>query len=107
MPFPDGGGPLGPEPIRRVVASHRGALLACYEIEAQRDPALAGMITLTWVIDATGIVSKAAVVSTTMHNERVEKCLVRQVQSWRFPPSGGSAAVNYPFAFRVAGDGGP
>lgn len=105
-PGGDGGGPLGTEPIRRVVMAHVGALRACYEMEAQKNPALAGKITLAWTIEPTGVVSKAAVASTTMHDERVEKCLVRQVQSWRFPQSGGSAAVSYPFTFGVAGDGG-
>jgi hypothetical protein len=98
----DAGHGLGPEPIRRVVLAHRGALQACFELESRKDPGLGGSITVDWVIDANGSVSDARMAESTMHNQRVEGCVVNEVRSWRFPPSDGRSTVSYPFSFGAA-----
>jgi hypothetical protein len=90
---------LTPEQIRRVVLAHRGALRACYEMQAQKDPTLAGGVTATWTIDPTGVVTSAAISGSTLGNAAVEGCVLRQVRSWRFPESAKPSNVNYPFKF--------
>ena len=45
-------GGLSPEQVRRVVMAHIGAVRACYESEAQRNPGLKGGVTVAWQIDA-------------------------------------------------------
>jgi hypothetical protein len=94
-------GGLSPEQIRRVVMAHKGALQACYEIEAQKDPTLKGGVTLAWTIDATGAVTSANVSGSTIHNARVEGCVLRQVRAWHFPASDGVSQVGYPFSFGI------
>jgi hypothetical protein len=95
---------LSAEQVRRVVMSHTGALRACYEGEAQRNPNLAGGVTVAWQIDPDGKVSTANVASTTLNNARVEGCVVRQVRTWHFPQSESSTRVDaYPFKFAVGG----
>jgi hypothetical protein len=97
-------GGLSPEQIRRVVMSHIGAVRACYETEAQRNPSLKGGVTIQWQIDATGNVTTASVGSTTLSNARVEGCVVRQVQKWKFPSSDSPTTVaGFPFKFGVGG----
>jgi hypothetical protein len=97
-------GGLSPEQIRRVVLAHQGALRACYESEAQRNPNLRGGITATWQIDPSGQVSSASIAQTSLGNARVEGCVVRQVKSWRFPASATATNVaSYPFKFGVGG----
>jgi TonB family protein len=81
--------------------AHKGALQACYEIEAQKDPTLKGGVTVAWSIDPSGSVTSANVASTTMHNARVEGCVLRQVRAWRFPASDGSSQATYPFSFGI------
>jgi hypothetical protein len=94
-------GGLDPEQIRRVVIAHRGALQACYEIEAQKDPTLRGGVTMSWTIDKTGIVTSATPAGSTIHNARVEGCVLRQVRAWHFPASDGSSQATFPFSFGI------
>jgi TonB family protein len=97
-------GGLSPEQIRRVVMSHLGAVRACYEMEAQRNTGLKGGVTVQWQIDPSGSVTSASVASSTLSNPRVEGCIVRQVQRWRFPASDSPTTVaGFPFKFGVGG----
>jgi hypothetical protein len=94
-------GGLNPEQIRRVVIAHRGALQACYEIEAQKDPTLKGGVTVSWTIDASGGVTSAGLAGSTIHNARVEGCVLRQVKNWHFPSSDGVSQATFPFSFGI------
>ncbi len=94
-------GGLNPEQIRRVVIAHRGALQACYEIEAQKDPTLKGGLTVSWTIDTGGSVTSANVAGSTIHNARVEGCVLRQVRAWHFPSSDGTSQATFPFSFGI------
>jgi hypothetical protein len=97
-------GGLSAEQVRRVVMAHTGALRACYESEAQRNPQLRGGVTVAWQIDATGAVTNASLAGTTLSNARVEGCVVRQVRAWHFPASDAPTTVaGYPFRFGVGG----
>lgn len=101
---PSAKGGLSPEQIRRVVMSHIGAVRACYESEAQRNPGLKGGVTVQWQIDPSGAVTSASVGGSTLSNPRVEGCIVRQVRRWRFPSSDASTTVaGFPFKFGVGG----
>jgi hypothetical protein len=97
-------GGLSPEQIRRVVIAHTGAVRACYETEAQKNPGLKGGMTLSWQIEPSGSVSGVSVAGSTLGNPRVEGCVSRQVKSWRFPASDSSTTVGaFPFKFGVGG----
>jgi hypothetical protein len=97
-------GGLSAEQVRRVVMAHTGALRACYESEAQRNPQLRGGVTVAWQIDATGAVTSASLAGTTLNNQRVEGCVTRQVKAWHFPVSDAPTTVaGYPFRFGVGG----
>lgn len=99
---PSGG--LSPEQVRRVVMAHTGALRACYESEAQRNPQLRGGVTVAWQIDPGGTVTSASLAGSTLTNPRVEGCVVRQVKTWHFPSSDAPTTVAaYPFRFGVGG----
>ncbi|MET0595583.1 MAG: AgmX/PglI C-terminal domain-containing protein [Polyangiaceae bacterium] len=98
-----GTGGLSPEQIRRVVMAHLGALRACYESEAERNPNLKGGVTVQWQIAPEGTVSVASLGGTTLGNPRVEGCVVRQVKGWRFPSSASASSVSWPFKFGLSG----
>jgi len=98
-----GSGGLTQEQIRRVVMAHVGALLACYESEAQRNPNLKGGLSVAWQIAPEGNVTGASLASSTLGNPRVEGCVVRQVKAWRFPSSAKASDVSWPFKFGLAG----
>jgi TonB family protein len=94
-------GGLTPEQIMKVVRTRARAIQACYSRELQRNKGLGGKVIVNWKIDSAGTVSRTKVRSTTMKNGRVEDCVVRQVNSMKFPSpkGGGSATVNFPFIF--------
>lgn len=97
-------GGLSQEQVRRVVMAHLGAVRACYESEAQRNPSLKGGITVAWQIDPSGSVTSASIAGSTLSNPRVEGCVVRQVKGWRFPTSETPTTVaGFPFKFGVGG----
>lgn len=98
-------GSLSKAQIARVVRMHWYQIRYCYESQLRRNPNLSGKIVIKWVIAGTGYVQTAAVVQTTMNNERVENCIARRVRRWKFPQpkGGGIVVVNYPFLFRKAG----
>jgi hypothetical protein len=94
-------GGLSAEQIRRVVFAHKGALQACYEIEAQKDPTLKGGVTVSWTIDPSGAVTSAGLAGSSIHNARVEGCVLRQVKNWHFPSSDGVSQSTFPFSFGI------
>lgn len=97
-------GGLTPEQVRRVVMAHTGALRACYETEAQRNPNLKGGISVAWQIEPGGNVASAQIRQSQLSNPRVEGCVLRQVKAWRFPTSDAATTVaDYPFRFGVGG----
>jgi outer membrane biosynthesis protein TonB len=86
------------------VLAHLGAVRACYESEAQRNPSLKGGVTVQWTIDPTGGVSSATLGGSSLGNPRVEGCVVRQVKGWHFPSSETPTIVaGFPFKFGVGG----
>jgi hypothetical protein len=92
---------LSAEQIRRVVFAHKGALQACYEMEAQKDPTLKGGVSVAWTIDASGSVISAGLAGSSIHNPRVEGCVLRQVKNWHFPSSDGVSQATFPFSFGI------
>jgi hypothetical protein len=101
---PTAHGGLSPEQIRRVVMAHQGALRACYDSELARNPTLKGGVTMTWNIEPGGSVASAGVAGSTIGNDRVSGCVLRQVKSWHFPASESPTNVAaYPFKFGIGG----
>ena len=89
------------EQIERVVRRHARGLRACYEVELQRDPALAGRVTVNWTIGLDGRVVAQNVAENTTTNRNMESCILREVSRMRFDqPDGGMVQVAYPFTFR-------
>jgi outer membrane biosynthesis protein TonB len=100
MRSPDSG--LSADQVRQVVVAHHGALHACYESEAQKNPTFRGSVTLAWTIDASGAVISASITSSTLHNPRAEACILHQVRTWQFPSSDRPSQVQaFPLSFGV------
>ena len=69
----------------------------------QKDPTLHGGVTVSWTIDPSGAVTSAAQTGSTIHNARVEGCVLRQVRTWHFPSSDGVSQATFPFSFLGVG----
>jgi hypothetical protein len=98
------GNELSEKDIRRVVAGHMGSLRSCYQNEVKRNPTVAGTVTAKWEIQPAGHVTKVRLTDSTLHNEHVEGCIVREVLRWRFPSSASGTNAEWPLRFGVAVD---
>lgn len=98
-------GSLSREVIRRVIRRHINEVRFCYEQELSQRPDLAGRVTVSFIISATGAVQTATTSATTLNNARVEGCIVQAVRRWTFPApdGGGVVGVNYPFLLDATG----
>jgi TonB family protein len=98
-------GSVDQEIIRRVVRRHINEVRDCYEQELRTRPDLGGRITVQFTIGQFGQVIAAQLRSSTMGNDRLERCTVQAVRRWEFPKplDGGAATVSYPFVLRPAG----
>ncbi len=87
------------EEVDRVVKSRKGMLQRCYQRELADRPELAGKLVVDFAIDEGGAVTRAKIGSaSTLDDDRVETCVLRQIRNLKFPAKGG-AIVRYPFVF--------
>ncbi len=98
-------GGLAREVIGRVIQEHQSEIKYCYETQLNRNPSLAGKVTVLFTIDGSGTVSDGQVSETTLHNQDTERCMLAKIRRWKFPePAGGGVVkVNFPWIFKPAG----
>lgn len=97
---------LDKDTIDVTVKVHREQAVGCYERALQRDPTLAGQVTVTFDVTQDGTVSEVAVEPAASGEGLglVGACLVERVKAWRFPARmpKGITRVAYPFQFSPA-----
>lgn len=94
-------GAIQPSVIDQVVKRHLASIRYCYQRELQKQPTLAGKLSVKFTIAADGSVSSATAASTTLGSPAVEACVAGRFLKMEFPPlkGGGVAVVRYPFWF--------
>ena len=93
-------GRLPPEVIQRIVRQSFGRLRLCYENGLRKNPALAGRVTVKFVIDRTGSVSTASDGGSDLADTGVIACVVRSFGNLSFPqPEASIVTVVYPIDF--------
>lgn len=74
--------------VLSVVQSHTRAIQDCYKQELKYDPTAKGKVVVRFTINPEGIVTSAAIVSSTVNSPRMESCIISRVKGWRnFPPT--------------------
>jgi len=98
-------GGLAREVIARVIQEHQSEIKYCYEVQLNRNPSLAGKVTVLFTIDGSGTVTDSQVSETTLNNSEAERCMLAKIRRWKFPePAGnGIVKVNFPWIFKPAG----
>ncbi len=92
-------GSLDQKAVNRIVKRNQPAIKHCYEAELRLNPKLNGKVTVEWTIGSTGAVTNASVVSSSLSNSNVEKCILKTVRRWRFPRPEDETVIEYPFIF--------
>lgn len=100
---PEVTGNLDNRAIQKVVKQHIAQVRKCYEKELANDQELKGQLTLQWLIDEGGYVSRIGLLETDMNNNRLESCIEDAIEYWHFPKpkSGDSVHVSCPFSFET------
>ena len=100
---PEVTGNLDKRAIQKVVKQHIAQVRKCYEKELANNQELKGQLTLQWLIDEGGYVSRIGLLETDMNNNRLESCIEDAIEYWHFPkPKGGdSVHVSCPFSFET------
>ena len=96
-------GRLAPATISSVLAAHNKEFTSCYTAESAKDPTLQGRVSLLLVIGADGSVPNARVMAehSTLSNQKVHECLVREAKTLSFDkPEGGRVVTEYPLDFK-------
>lgn len=100
-----GGGILGrqQDDIQAVIVKHNKSIQNCYERELRRNPNLRGKLTVRFTITPRGRVSKVELVSSTLENTKVERCVMSRIRRWNdfgdVDDSYGSTTIRQSYAF--------
>jgi len=92
-----------PEAIQEVLLSHVPAIRYCYERELRRNPTLKGKVSVRITVTPDGSIKDATIVSSTLNNERVERCILARIRLWKdfrlIDPSEGDVTFRQVYAF--------
>ncbi|MFO0725908.1 MAG: AgmX/PglI C-terminal domain-containing protein [Myxococcota bacterium] len=93
------------EDVARVIRRNLPRFKHCYDAELNKEPDLAGKVSVRFMIGQTGGVMETAIAESSIGSQNVEACVMRVMQSLKFtaPKGGGVAVVTYPFVFASAG----
>lgn len=88
--------------IQATIAKYLSQVRACYELGLQRNPGIAGTVSMKFEIGGEGQVNAANVGKSSLGDTSVEQCISEKMLGWKFPkPLGGvSVKVAYPFLLR-------
>jgi TonB family protein len=99
---PEIGAGLDRAHVDPVITRARAGFLACYERRLAAAPTLAGRVVVRLTVDAGGRAVDPTVVSTSLGDVEVQRCLVERFARLRFPaPSRPGVSVTQPLVFRV------
>jgi TonB family protein len=68
--------------VSSIVYAHSSAIQYCYERELKRNPDLKGKIVVRFTILPSGKVKDPRIISSTVKNERVERCVLSRISRW-------------------------
>ena len=89
--------------VSEVVNSHNAAIQYCYQRELKRNPDLKGKLVVRFVINPSGKVKDVKIISSTINNPRVERCVVNRIRRWddfgAIDPAKGDATFRQVYTF--------
>ena len=94
-------GDLERDTILSIVQAEQADVAECYKQALEKNPDLAGEITLQWEITPLGNVRRLAIVQDQVSNHDLTLCVVKEAYTWKFPKTESKlpVGVNFPFQF--------
>jgi hypothetical protein len=93
-------GEIEPNLIERIILKNKYELQLCYELALRRNQLTSGKMEWSWRIDTRGKISQLELVSSSIQDRSMVRCIREKIASWNFPrPRRGSVEVSYPFTF--------
>jgi hypothetical protein len=91
---------LSPAEVSRVVMARYQDFRACYALFMGARPAREGSVTVSFTITQRGRPDGATIGSTTLHDQRIEDCILRRFAMLRFPASDHPTHASFTFSFK-------
>lgn len=89
--------------ISAVVNQHNAAIQSCYQREVKRNPDLKGKLVVRFTISPEGKVKSVQLISSTLENDRVERCIISRIRRWdnfgAIDPSMGDTSFRQVYTF--------
>jgi len=95
-------GALPQADVDRVVKARKGIYRACYQIELDRQPGLAGKLAVSLAIGADGIVTSVSAKRRHRLGTAVESCITSNLKRIKFPVRNDATTVAITMTFREA-----
>jgi TonB family protein len=96
---------LTKDQVGEVIHRHLSEIRYCYETAMLRNSDVAGKLAISFAIGGKGLVTESSIKQSTLDDPRLDDCILRRLNTWKFPqPSGGvTVQVTYPFIFKALG----
>jgi BlaR1 peptidase M56 len=99
VPPPGPDGRIPPEAIQALVRARFGAFKACYETGLQKNPKLAGTVSVKFTIAENGTTMEAADDASTLPDKDVVACVIGEMSKITYAAGSGIVTVVYPIQF--------
>ena len=101
----DGSGIVGrnQDDIQVIILKHNNSVQYCYQRELKRNPNIKGKLVVRFSITPQGTVKNVEVISSTLNNRKVERCVSNRIRRWSdfgaIDASYGDTTVRQAYAF--------
>ena len=92
---------LSKEDIQKVVKQKIPSIEICYQKALEKAPGIQGAATVRLVIDSSGKVTKATLVSSKLNNKNLEQCIIQKMKELTFPTPEGTDKVTVNVSFNL------
>lgn len=83
-----------------IVRKYSAGIRFCYDTQLKSDPMLRGRLIVSITVAASGAVSSAKIVESTLNSEAMHSCALAQIKSWKFGSiPEGDVTFQAPFMF--------
>lgn len=89
--------------VKATARKHLGEISLCFMGTALRSNT-SGKVVMKWTVTATGDASNVSVDDNQGASDELVKCLIRNIETWKFPPQKHAVEVSHPFSFTLGSE---